>query len=347
MSQQLDARAAELLKLLIERYVHDGLPVGSRTLARAFSVELSPATIRNVMADLEEFGFVSSPHTSAGRVPTARGYRYFVDALLAPEQLSEAEQSRIAEELVPGGTKSPADLVQVASTLLSRLSAMAGVVTVPRRNLAVLRRIEFMPLSGGRVLAILVVNQREVQNRVLDMGRDYSASELERYSNILNETFAGRELSGLRRTLLEDLSEAQKRVNQILSEAVVLAERALGAQQDAEDYVLAGGTNLLAFQELGDVNRLRNLFEALDRKRDLLELFDQCLNASGVQIFIGGESGYRVLDECSLVTSPYYVDGQVAGVLGVIGPTRMAYPRIIPLVAETARALSAGLKAEN
>ena len=346
MSPKLDARAAELLKLLIERHVHDGLPVGSRTLARAFSVELSPATIRNVMADLEEFGFVSSPHTSAGRVPTALGYRYFVDALLAPEQLSEAEQARIAEELVPGG-KSPADLVQATSNLLSRLSAMAGVVTVPRRNVAVLRRIEFMPLSGGRVLAILVVNQREVQNRVLDMGRDYSAAELERYSNVFNETFAGRDLLSLRRTLLEDLSETQKRVNQLLSEAVVLAERALGAQQDAEDYVLAGGTNLLAFQELGDVNRLRNLFEALDRKRDLLELFDQCLSASGMQIFIGGESGYRVLDECSVVTAPYFVDGQVAGVLGVIGPTRMAYPRIIPLVAEAARALGAGLKAEG
>ena len=346
MSPKLDARAAELLKLLIERHVHDGLPVGSRTLARAFSVELSPATIRNVMADLEEFGFVSSPHTSAGRVPTALGYRYFVDALLAPEQLSEAEQARIAEELVPGG-KSPADLVQATSNLLSRLSAMAGVVTVPRRNVAVLRRIEFMPLSGGRVLAILVVNQREVQNRVLDMGRDYSAAELERYSNVFNETFAGRDLLSLRRTLLEDFSEVQKRVNQLLSEAVVLAERALGAQQDAEDYVLAGGTNLLAFQELGDVNRLRNLFEALDRKRDLLELFDQCLSASGMQIFIGGESGYRVLDECSVVTAPYFVDGQVAGVLGVIGPTRMAYPRIIPLVAEAARALGAGLKAEG
>jgi len=346
MSPKLDARAAELLKLLIERHVHDGLPVGSRTLARAFSVELSPATIRNVMADLEEFGFVSSPHTSAGRVPTALGYRYFVDALLAPEQLSEAEQARIAEELVPGG-KSPADLVQATSNLLSRLSAMAGVVTVPRRTVAVLRRIEFMPLSGGRVLAILVVNQREVQNRVLDMGRDYSAAELERYSNVFNETFAGRDLLSLRRTLLEDFSEVQKRVNQLLSEAVVLAERALGAQQDAEDYVLAGGTNLLAFQELGDVNRLRNLFEALDRKRDLLELFDQCLSASGMQIFIGGESGYRVLDECSVVTAPYFVDGQVAGVLGVIGPTRMAYPRIIPLVAEAARALGAGLKAEG
>jgi heat-inducible transcriptional repressor len=346
MSPKLDSRAAELLKLLIERYVHDGLPVGSRTLARAFSVELSPATIRNVMADLEEFGFVSSPHTSAGRVPTALGYRYFVDALLAPEQLSDAEQARIAEELVPGG-KSPGDLVQATSNLLSRLTAMAGVVTVPRRNVAVLRRIEFMPLSGGRVLAILVVNQREVQNRVLDMGRDYSAAELERYSNILNETFAGRDLLSLRRTLVEDIGEAQKRVNQLLSEAAVLAERALSAQQDAEDYILAGGTNLLAFQELGDVGRLRNLFEALDRKRDLLDLFDQCLSASGVQIFIGGESGYRVLDECSVVTAPYYVDGQVAGVLGVIGPTRMAYPRIIPLVAETARALSAGLKAES
>jgi heat-inducible transcriptional repressor len=346
MPHQLDARAAELLKLLIERYVHDGQPVGSRTLARAFSVELSPATIRNVMADLEEFGFVSSPHTSAGRIPTARGYRYFVDALLAPEHLTDTEQARIAEELVPG-SKSPADLLTAASTLLSRLSAMAGVVTVPRRNVAVLRRIEFLPLSGGRVLAILVVNQREVQNRVLDMGRDYSAAELERYANVLNEAFAGRDLLSLRRTLVDDLADAQKRVNQLLSEAAVLAQRALDAQQDAEDYVLAGGTNLLAFQELGDVNRLRNLFEALDRKRDLLELFDQCLGASGVQIFIGGESGYRVLDECSVVTSPYYVDGQVAGVLGVIGPTRMAYPRIIPLVTETARALSAGLKADH
>ncbi len=172
--QHLDARAAELLKLLIERYVRDGQPVGSRTLARAFSVELSPATIRNVMADLEELGFVASPHTSAGRVPTQRGYRYFVDALLAPESLTDAERERIAEELLPRRGSAP-ELLQAASSLLSQLSAMAGVVTVPRRNLAVLRRIEFLPLSGGRVLAILVVNQREVQNRVLDMGRDYKA----------------------------------------------------------------------------------------------------------------------------------------------------------------------------
>ncbi|MBL6751546.1 MAG: heat-inducible transcription repressor HrcA [Nevskia sp.] len=346
MAQPLDPRAAELLKLLIERYVRDGLPVGSRTLARAFKVELSPATVRNVMADLEELGFVSSPHTSAGRVPTARGYRYFVDSLLAPESLPDDEQARIAEELLVG-SKSSADLLQAASTVLSRLSKMAGVVTVPRRNVALLRRIEFLPLSGGRVLAILVVNQREVQNRVLDMGRDYSAAELERYANAFNEAYAGRDLLGLRHTLLEDLADTQKRVGQLLNQAAQLAERALSAQQDAEDYVLAGGTNLLAFQELADVNRLRNLFEVLDRKRDLLELFDKCLTASGMQIFIGGESGYQVLDECSLVTAPYFVEGQVAGVLGVIGPTRMSYPRIIPLVAETARALSVGLKGDS
>jgi heat-inducible transcriptional repressor len=341
MSNQLDPRAAALLKLLIERHLHDGQPVGSRTLARAFPVELSPATIRNVMADLEDLGFVASPHTSAGRIPTQAGYRYFVDALLAPEPLAADEQARIADELLPRN-KSSADMLQTVSGLLSRLSSMAGVVTVPRRNVSVLRRIEFLNLSGGRVLAILVVNQREVQNRVLDMGRDYTAQELERYANIINEAFAGRDLLSLRRTLAEEFSEAQTRVNQLLGEASRLADAALRSDE-ADDYVIAGGTNLLGFQELADVGRLRRLFDVLDQKRELLELFDQCLGASGVQIFIGGESGYQVLDGCSLVTAPYTIDGQVAGVLGVIGPTRMAYQRIIPLVSETARLLGTGL----
>lgn len=342
MSEKLDPRAAELLKLLIERHLHDGQPVGSRTLARAFKVELSPATIRNVMADLEDLGFVASPHTSAGRVPTQAGYRYFVDALLAPEPLSPAELERIAGELLPGN-KSSSDMLHTVSGLLSRLSSMAGVVTVPRRNVTVLRRIEFLNLSGGRVLAILVVNQREVQNRVLDMGRDYTSQELERYANVINETFAGRDLLTLRRTLADELSEAQKRVNQMLGEAAALAEAALKGNDADDDYVLAGGSNLFGFQELSDVGRLRRLFDVLDQKRDLLDLFDQCLTASGVQIFIGGESGYQVLDGCSLVTAPYAIDGQVAGVLGVIGPTRMAYQRIIPLVTETARLLGNGL----
>ncbi len=345
MSHALDPRAAELLRLLVERYISDGLPVASRTLSRMAGLGLSSATIRNVMADLDELGFVASPHTSAGRVPTTRGYRYFVDSLLAPEALSDEEREQIVEDLVPGD-RSAVDLVQAASGVLSRLTQMAGVVTVPRRNLAILRRIEFLPLSDHRVLAILVVNQREVQNRVLHTERAYGADELERYASVLNEHFAGRDLVNLRNALVQDAGETQARINLVLREAAKIAERAL-RDGEQSDYVVAGGPNLMGFQELADINRLRGLFDALDRKRDLLSLFDQCLQADGLQIFIGDESGYRVLDECSVVTAPYYVGGQVAGVLGVIGPTRMSYSRIIPLVQETARALSAGLKSSG
>jgi len=339
---ELEPRAAELLKLLVERYIHDGEPVGSRTLSRVRGLELSPATIRNIMADLDELGLVSSPHTSAGRVPTTRGYRYFVDALLAPERLSDRDEEMIARELVPHAGEG--ELLQVASELLSSLTRMAGVVTVPRRNLAVLRRIEFLPLSDRRVLAILVVNQHEVQNRVLNTDRDYAADELERFANAINQHFVGHELVRLRQSLLEDVSAAKVKVDQTLLQAVAMAEQALSGDDTRQDFRVAGGSNLMAFQELADVQRLRNLFDALDRKRDLLQLFDQCLSSEGLQIFIGDESGYRVLDECSVVTAPYRVNGQVAGVLGVIGPTRMAYSRIIPLVTETARQLSKGLK---
>lgn len=341
----LEPRAAELLKLLVERYIHDGQPVGSRTLSRAHGLELSSATIRNIMSDLDDLGLVSSPHTSAGRVPTTRGYRYFVDALLAPERLSPDAEEMIARELVP--FEGEGDLLQAASELLSRLSHMAGVVTVPRRNLAVLRRIEFLPLSDRRVLAILVVNQHEVQNRVLHTDRDYAADELERFANAINRHFTGQELTRLRQALLDDVTAAKVKVDQTLLQAVAMAEQAMSDPGGRPDYVLAGGSNLMAFHELSDVQRLRQLFDALDRKRELLQLFDQCLGAEGLQIFIGDESGYRVLDECSVVTAPYRVNGEVAGVLGVIGPTRMAYSRIIPLVTETARVLSRGLKRER
>jgi heat-inducible transcriptional repressor len=287
---------------------------------------------------------VSSPHTSAGRVPTSRGYRYFVDALLAPEPLSDEEQERLLRELVPH--EHPAGLVQAASELLSSLSHMAGVVTVPRRNLSVLRRIEFLPLSERRVLAILVVNQREVQNRVLRTDRDYGADELERFSNAINQHFTGQDLTRLRQALQDDVANAKHRADQTLLQAVAMAEQALHGP-DTQDYVLAGGANLMGFQGLTDMSRLKTLFDALDRKREILQLFDQCLGADGVQIFIGEESGYRVLDECSVVTAPYLIGGKVAGVLGVIGPTRMDYSRIIPLVSETAKVLSKGLKNER
>jgi heat-inducible transcriptional repressor len=344
-SPSLDERAAELLKLLVERYIQEGQPVASRTLARAAGLLLSSATIRNVMADLDELGFVSSPHTSAGRIPTTRGYRYFVDALLAPEPLSDEDRQRIARDLVPRSGEH--EMLHAASELLSSLSHMAGVVTVPRRNLATLRRIEFLPLSERRVLAILVVNQHEVQNRVVQVDRDYGADELERFANAINQHFTGHELTRLREALLDDLHATKTRVDQTLLQAVSMAERALASTDVRQDYVLAGGANLMAFHELSDVGRLRGLFEALDRKRELLQLFEQCLGAEGLQLFIGDESGYRVLDECSVVTAPYMVNGKVAGVLGVIGPTRMAYSRIIPLVAETARQLGQGLAGEG
>jgi heat-inducible transcriptional repressor len=344
----LNERAAELLKLLVERYIQEGQPVASRTLARAAGLLLSSATIRNVMADLDELGFVSSPHTSAGRIPTTRGYRYFVDALLAPEPLSDEERSRIARDLVPEtGQGDQSDLLHAASEILSSLTHMAGVVTVPRRNLATLRRIEFLPLSDRRVLAILVVNQHEVQNRVVQVDRDYGADELERFANAINQHFTGQELTRLRQLLLDDFRATKTKVDETLLQAVSMAERALASTDVRQDYVLAGGANLMAFHELSDVGRLRGLFEALDRKRELMQLFDQCLGAEGLQIFIGDESGYRVLDECSVVTAPYVVNGQIAGVLGVIGPTRMAYSRIIPLVTETARKLGQGLGGES
>ncbi len=342
MTEPLNERAADLLNLLIQRYIQDGQPVGSRTLSRAAGLGLSAATIRNVMADLDALGLVASPHTSAGRIPTQRGYRYFVDALLSPEPLDVITRARLEETFGGGALAHGPDLAKTASGLLSQLTQMAGVVTVPRRNLATLRRIEFLPLSDQRVLAILVVNQHEVQNRVLQMDRAYGADELTRYANVLNEHYAGRELGALRQALLDEAIDAQDRVTVTLRDAASMARRAM-SPNEAPDFVHAGGSNLLGFQDLTDVQRLRGLFDALDQKRDLLGLFDQCLAADGVQVFIGQESGYRVLDEVTVVTAPYYVDGAVAGVLGVIGPTRMAYQRIIPLVGEAARMLSKGL----
>lgn len=317
--------------------------MGSRTLAQDAGWGLSSATIRNVMADLEDLGLVASPHTSAGRVPTRAGFRYFVDALLTPEPLDEATRRRLESELLKVRDQPPRDQARAASAVLSQLSRMAGVVTVPRRNLATLRRIEFLPLSDNRVLVILVVNQHEVQNRILQMDRPFGADELTRYANVLNEHYTGMELAQLRQQLIEETRAAQETVNEVLREAAGLASRVLTEGQKP-DFVHSGGSNLLGFQELADVQRLKALFDALDRKRDLLQLFEQCLAAEGVQVFIGEESGYRVLDDLALVTAPYVVDGAVAGVLGVIGPTRMAYQRIIPLVHEAARLLTRGLE---
>jgi len=338
---ELSERALCLLKALTERYIREGQPVGSRTLAREAGLKLSPATIRNVISDLEEFGLVRSPHTSAGRVPTVQGYRLFVDTLLSVQPL---EHSLLDElELNLGADTDSRELVETASTLLSDVTRLAGVVTIPRREHASLQRVEFLPLSEQKVLAILVISDQEVQNCILTMDRSYSASELQQYSNFLNEQFAGKEIHSVRAMLVSELRETRENLNRMMATAMDMADRVLGEAEQGSDYVLAGQTNLMEFNELCNVTTLRHLFEAFNEKRQILGLLDQCVESEGVQIFIGEESGYEMLDECSLVTAPYSVDGQVLGVLGVIGPTRMAYERIIPIVDATARILSAAL----
>lgn len=342
-SQDLGDRAQRLLKVLIDRYIRDGQPVGSRTLARDCGLDLSPATIRNVMSDLEELGLIVSPHTSAGRIPTARGYRFFIDTLLTIKPLQGEAVVRLARQM--GAEMAPQRALSTASELLSEISAMAGVVMLPRRPRLQLRQLEFLPLSGHRVLVILVLNDREVQNRIIDTSRHYSAAELQQAANYLNEQFAGRDLHQVRERIVAELQDERERVNQLMATAIEMAQKTFVSSREDEDtdYLLAGETNLMGYAEMADMERLRQLFEAFNRKRDILHLLDQSLSADGIQIFIGDESGYQPLSSCSVVTAPYTVDDQVVGVLGVIGPTRMAYDRVIPLVDVTARLLGAAL----
>lgn len=341
----LNERAQHLLKILVERHILDGQPVGSRTLSRDSGLDLSPATIRNVMADLEEIGFLRSPHTSAGRVPTARGYRFFVDSLLQVKPLDELEIRDLRRSVE--AAQNTTELVQSVSTLLSGVTRLAGVVMLPRHNVQMLRHVEFLPLSRHRVLVILVLNEQEVHNRIIDIEREFTAAELQQASNLLNERFAGRDLLQIRQDLLSDLQATRDSMNALMETALAMAGKAFETDDEEEDYVLEGQTNLMSFAELADLDKLRQLFEAFSEKREILHLLDRCIDARGVQIFIGEESGYRVLDECSVVTAPYTVEGRVLGVLGVIGPTRMAYERVIPIVDVTARLLSSALNSRS
>ena len=335
--------AHTLLKALVERYIQDGQPVGSRALAKDSGLNLSPATIRNIMADLEEMGLLHSPHTSAGRVPTAKGYRLFVDNLLTVRPMSHDVIERIQHELTVSTNTD--GLINQASSMLSELTRLTGVVTIPRRDKQRLEHIEFLKLSPRRVLVILVVNGQEVQNRVIETERDFSASELQQASNYLNREFAGLDLEGIRARILAAMQRARDEMQHMMQDAMRMADQVLDVQQD-EDYVLAGQTNLMGYAEMCDIDKLRNLFEAFSTKRDILHILDQSIHADGMQVFIGGESGYKVLDDVSVVTAPYKVDDEVIGVLGVIGPTRMAYDRIIPVVDITAKVISAVLRHE-
>ena len=337
----LEARAQYLLKTLIERYIGDGQPVGSRALSRHSGLELSPATIRNVMADLEEMGFISSPHTSAGRVPTAKGYRFFVDSLMVTKPLEQQEIERLEVELV---ADRPQQLMNAAAGLLSQLTHFAGVVMTPKRREAAFRHLEFLRLSERRVLLILVTAEGDVQNRILHTDRAYTQSQLVEATNFFNQHFAGQPLGSIRARITDELRALREDIAGLMTAAVDAGE---GAYAEGESLVVTGERYLMQADGLSsNMERLRRLFDMFDQKTSILHLLDVSQRAQGVQIYIGGESGLSPLDEYSVVTAPYEANGQVIGTLGVIGPTRMAYERVIPIVDVTAKLLSNAMSAQ-
>ena len=334
----LNDRAQNLLKVLVERYIAEGQPVGSRALSRFSPLELSPATIRNVMADLEEMGFVTSPHTSAGRVPTPKAYRLFVDTLLTVRPLEDLDRQQLEEQLLPDD---PHRVVAAASQILSDLTHFAGVVVAPRRRGAVLRQIEFFRLSERRVLLIIVASDGEVQNRVLVTDRSYTPAQLVEAANYVNQNYGGLEFDQLGAKVKTELHELHHDISALMRAAIEAGGEAI---RPSEDVVISGGRKLLEVDDLSsNMERLRRLFDLFERKTQLLELLEHSERAEGVRIFIGGESQLVPLDECSVVTAPYEVDGQVVGTVGVIGPTRMAYERVIPIVDVTAKLVSSAL----
>ena len=333
----MDKRAQILLKTLVEHYISDGQPIGSRTLLQHSGLDVSAATIRNVMSDLEQLGFIASPHTSAGRVPTQKGYRLFVDSLLTVQPLENQ-----AIQLMKLGLNSPNqnELINSAADMLSQLTQFAGVVMIPKRQRVAFKHLEFLPLSDKRILVIIVTSDGNVQNRIILADKPYSASELTQASNYFNANFSGQTFNEVQQKLHLELKQMQGDISLLMAAALEASSKAA----DHDGVVIAGERNLLQVDELStNVNSLRKLFEIFERRTSLMQLLDNSQRAEGIQIFIGGESGYLPLDECSMVTAPYEADGQVVGTLGVIGPTRMAYERVIPIVDVTAKLLSNAL----
>jgi heat-inducible transcriptional repressor len=334
----INERAQILLKSLVEYYIREGQPVGSNTLARESKLDISSATIRNVIAELERLGLVHSPHTSSGRIPTSKGYRLFIDNLLTIRPLPETDVLSVTEHISQqSDTKG---VLEAASDILSGVTKLAGLVTLPTRQQSILRQIEFIRISDDRVLAILVFSDRDIQNRMIYTSRSYSTEELQRLANCLNSEFLGKDIKSVRAAIVKEMEDTKANMDRIMIHAIEMANKVFQEDQaDSPDFVMAGEINLMSYEEMADISRLRQLFEAFNEKRTILQLLDHSLKAPGVQIFIGTESGFDALDDCSLVTATYSANDEVLGALGVIGPTRMAYDRIIPIVDVTAKVL--------
>lgn len=338
----LDPRARRLLHALIAQHIREGAPVPSRALAQQAGLDVSPATVRNIMANLEGVGLLSAPHTSSGRVPTAQAYRLFVDSLLEFAPLRQAEIERLRDNIAPGtGTQA---LLAQASEMLSSMSQFVGVVTVPQRMQSAFKHIDFVALDDNRVLVILVFPDNDVQNRIVQLPRPVSHAALEQTANYLNRHFAGQGFSQIQARLKAELQQVKSEMDVLLNAALDISGQLLTADPRLDDMVLSGQTQLMGVQGLSDLDRLKSLFEAFTRKREILGLLESCATAQGVRVFIGEESGLAPLSGFTLISAPYASEGQVLGVLGVIGPTRMPYDRVIPIVKATADLLGDALK---
>ena len=335
----LNERAQILLKTLVERYIGDGQPVGSRTLQQYSGLEVSSATIRNVMADLEDIGLVSSPHTSAGRIPTGMAYRLFIDTMLVTQPPDSSRVLQLENQLQPDN---PSRLIAQASSILSDLTQFAGVVATPRRDALTVRQIEFLRLGEKRVLLIIVMPDGEVENRVLLMEKDYTQSQLTEAGNFLNRNYIGCSFSQIREKLRGELRQLHQDMSALMAAALAAGDEA--AAKKSEDYVISGEHRLLHVNDLStDMNRLRGLFNLFEQKTELLQLLEAGRQGQGIHIFVGAESGLASLEECSVITAPYSADGQVVGTLAVVGPKRMDYRRVIPIVDITAKLLGNAL----
>lgn len=335
----LNDRAQILLKTLVDRYINNGQPVGSRTLQQFSGLEISSATIRNVMADLEEMGLVSSPHTSAGRIPTALGYRLFIDTMMVVQPLDSASQQQLEQQLRPDY---PSRLLMQASNLLSELTHFAGVVATPKRDTFTVRQIEFLRLTEQRVLLIIVMQDGEVENRVLLTHRDYTQSQLTEAGNFLSQHYGGCSFQDIHQRIQSELHQLQHELTALMSAAIMASDAAIARKN--EDYVISGERKLLHINDLAsNMTQLRGLFDVFEQKTELLQLLDASRHAPGVHIFVGHESGLAGLDECSIVSASYADNKEIFGTLAVIGPKRMNYEKVVPIVDITAKLLSNAL----
>lgn len=340
----LDPRAENVLKNLVETYIQQGQPIGSRTLSKLPQLGVSSATVRNVMSDLEELGLIKAPHTSAGRIPTSQGYRLFVDSMIKASTLTQTAVAELSSRFQH--ETDPETLLAHASDVLSELTQFAGVVVLPSQSVARFHQLEFMRLSENRILTILVTEDGRVQNRVLPSVSDFTDSELVLAANYFNQRYKGSTLEEVRRLLISDMQHDNDEMHQLNQSAMQAASRVISEEDDSNkksDVVLSGEQKLLDVPDLCQIETLQKLFDAFKTKRDLLDLLDRSMKANGVSVFIGEESGYSALGECSVIASPYQVDGKILGTLGVVGPTRMSYSEVISIVDITSKLLSQAL----